>query len=275
MAKKKGEDYHKCLGGYEPFEANQDPTCDGGERRVGEKVVTEPTCLRRDRCIAVQTVAQVRLVTPETLLKQMSVNKIMVLYQSEAQKVMEEEIVGAEAQPQAPADVEEHPDIPGQYINFKLGNNQARKLVGDMQGFQEAMQSFMTKLQELIDKINQALGQPIKKLHTEIRKSKAPRRARPITGLMARGDADVAKIARKMKMPWYQANSKAGYVVIQEGKILRIPKTCPNPFRNSSAWGLVFRSYQTGGTLSEIISRARERLGKVRRLRHPDSKLRK
>jgi len=270
---KKGESYPNCLGGYEPFETNKDPECDGGERKVGEKLKTEPACLWHDRCIAVQTVSQVRGVTPETLLKQMSVGKIMEMYQNEAQKVMEEEIAGTESQ--VPPDVEEHLDLPGQYINFKLGTNKARKFVAELQDFYEAIQNFMVKLQDLTDKVNQALGQPIKKLHAEVRKSKAPRRAKPIAGLMAREEADVAKIARKMRMPWYQANSKGGYVVIQEGKILRIPKNCENPFRNSSAWGLVFRSYQTGGTLSEIISRARERLRKVRRLRASDSKLRR
>lgn len=269
MAKKKGEDYHKCLGGYEPFEANRDPTCDGGERKVGEEVMTEPICLKRDRCIAVQTVAQIRNVTPETLLSQMSIDEIINLYQEEAQKVMEEDI----KEPQAPPEEGEPLEIPGQFINFKLGTNKAKKFVAEMQDFMEAIQRFMAKLQDLTDKVNQALGQPIKKLHTEIRRSKVPKKTRPIVGLMARGDADPAKIARKMKMPCYQ--TRYGHTVFVEGNKLRIPRDCPNPFRDSSAWGLVFRSYQTGGTLSEIISRARERLGKVRRLRHPDSKLRR
>jgi len=268
---KKGEGYPNCLGGYEPFEAHRDPECDGGEREVGEKLKEEPPCLWRDRCIIVQTVAQIRNVTPETLLNQMSIDKIIGLYQSEAQRVMEEEPEETQASPET----EEPLEIPGQFINFKLGTHKAKMFVTEMQDFMEAIQNFTIKLQDLIDKVNRALGQPIKKLHTEIRKSKVPPKTRPIVGLMARREADVAKIARKMKMPWYQTHSKGGYVVIQEGKFLRIPKTCENPFRNSSAWGLVFKSYQTGGTMSEIISRCRERLRKIRGLRAPDSKLRK
>lgn len=87
-----------------------------------------------------------------------------------------------------------------------------------------------------------------------------------LTGSMAREEVDLLEIAKKMRMPWYQKDR--GYIVIkEEGRRLRIPKTCVTAFRKSSAWGLVFRSYKKGGTIDEIVSRAKNQLAMVRRVR--------